>query len=134
MMMQLGAYQFELNTARYQTLVREIEFLWNAKGRFGQRPSLQSGGIGEEKITVSGVVFGAWRGGIGQLDAMRAEGAKRKPLLLVSSGWQRGRNVFGYWVLTRVRENQSHIDQRGSPEKQEYTLELSFYGERFTHE
>lgn len=130
MMMQLGRYQFSINTARYNQLQRDTEYLWAAQNRVGNHPSRQFGGFGNDDLTLSGAVFPEFRGGIWQVEAMRAEAGKGKPLILVSMGWALGRNIFGYWTLNKVSEGQSWIGKYGDPLKQDYTLNLTYYGKR----
>ncbi|OQX16162.1 MAG: hypothetical protein BWK73_04680 [Thiothrix lacustris] len=130
MMMQLGRYQFSINAARYNQLQRDTTYLWAAQNRVGGTPSRQFGGLGDDTLTISGVVFPQWRGGVWQVEAMRSEARKGKPLILVSAGWALGRNVFGYWTLNKVTENQSWIGKYGDPAKQEFGLELTYYGMR----
>lgn len=69
-MLQLGAFQFGINTAAHQGLNRSDGWRWPAQERIGQEAALQHIGPAETTITLDGVIFPEWRGGFGQLDAM----------------------------------------------------------------
>lgn len=119
-MVQLGGYQFAIETAAYQSLSRSTAYRWQPQDRIGQRAAVQFTGPGAETITLSGVIYPHWRGGIGQIDAMRAEAAKGKPLMLVDG---LGR-VHGRWVIERVDESQEAFSQSGAPLKQRFTMKI----------
>ena len=72
-MLQLGAYQFGLNTAAFQGLQRSDDYRWPEQERLGREAALQFVGPGATTINLDGVIYPEWRGGAGQLDAMRAE-------------------------------------------------------------
>lgn len=122
-MLQLGDYQFTINTAAYQELRRSTEYRWPSQDRVGQSAALQYTGPGADSITLTGVVFPTWRGGIGQPDAMRAEADKGKPLLMVDGqGF-----VHGNWVIERIEEQQGTFFSDGVPRRQGFTLQLRRY-------
>lgn len=119
-MMQLGSFQFSINTAAYQELRRRTEYRWAAQDRFGKMPALQYTGPGGDSITLSGVIFTEYRGGTAQLDAMRALARRGTPQLLVD-GYGR---LLGRFVIEGVEEGQSVFAAFGRPRKQEFTLQL----------
>lgn len=119
-MMQLGSYQFSVNNAAYQELRRNTTYTWASQDRFGKMPALQFTGPAGDAITLSGVVFTEFRGGIGQVEEMRAEADLGVPLLLVD-GYG---NVMGLWVIESIDETQSTFAAFGRPRKQEFTLQL----------
>jgi len=45
-MLQLGSFQFSIQSTAYQTLQRSIEYRWPAQDRFGKEPALQYVGPG----------------------------------------------------------------------------------------
>ena len=124
-MLTLGQYRFSVNTAAYQELVRTSQYRWQSQERIGQRPAQQYLGPGEESIALTGVLYPAYKGGLGQLDAMRAEAVKGQPLMLSSGSG----DVFGKWCLTRVEETRSVFYADGSPRKKEFRLRIVHYGE-----
>lgn len=125
-MMQLGGFQFGINTAAYQGLSRSDEWRWPDQERFGQAPALQYTGPGATTITLDGILYPEWRGGLGQLDAMRAEAGKGKPLVLVDGRGQ----ALGMWVIERVDESQSIFAAGGVARRVEFTLQLKRFSAR----
>lgn len=125
-MMQLGAFQFGINTAAYQGLSRSDEWRWPDQERVGQAPALQYTGPGATTITLDGILYPEWRGGLGQLDAMRAEAGKGKPLVLVDGRGQ----ALGMWVIERVDESQSIFAAGGVARRVEFTLQLKRFSAR----
>ncbi|MER8394094.1 phage tail protein [Mesorhizobium sp. M1340] len=123
-MMGLGPFRFSLPTAAYQALDRGDEYRWVAQDRIGRAPAMQYIGAGQTSFTLSGVIYPAFRGGLGQLDAMRAVGATGAPQMLVSG---LGR-IFGLFVILGVDETQTFFLDNGAPRKQEFNLDLKSYG------
>lgn len=119
-MLQLGGYQFGIQTAAYQELTRTTEWRWPVQELFGRAPVVQFVGPGGDTITLPGVIFPEWRGGAGQLDAMRAEAARGTTLALVDGQG----NSLGRWVIERVEERQSVFAAAGVPRRQEFTVGL----------
>lgn len=122
-MLQLGSYQFEINTAAYQELRKSTEYRWPAQDRFGQRAALQFVGIGSETITLQGAIYPQFRGGLHQVTAMKTEAGKGKPLLLLDGNGF----IHGRWVIERIDEGESIFAPRGSPRKIEFTVSLRKY-------
>jgi len=118
-------YYFNLDTAAFDELRRSTEFRWASQERLGRRPAQQAVGMGEEKITLKGVIFPGFKGGIKQLDTLRSLGAQLKPLTL-TTGYG---DVLGTWCLKSVEEEQSALLQGGIPRKQAFTLEFARYGD-----
>lgn len=72
-MMMLGSYPFMLDTAAYQQLKRSSEYRWKQLDRVGRKPAQQYLGPGADQITLSGEILPHWKGGLYQVDAMRAQ-------------------------------------------------------------
>lgn len=119
-MMQLGSFQFSITTAAYQDLRRRTEYRWPAQDLYGRMPALQFTGPGGDTITLTGTIYTEYRGGIGQLDAMRALASRGQPQLLVDGT---GR-ILGRWVIEGIDEGQSVFAAAGRPRKQEFALQL----------
>jgi phage protein U len=119
-MMSLGPYQFGMDTAAYQEFERSTSYTWAAQALYGKDDDLQATGPGEDTITLKGVVFPEFMGGIGQLDAMRALGAQQEPQTLIDG---LGR-VMGEWVIQSIDESGSLFAQRGIARKQDFTMKL----------
>lgn len=127
-MLQLGSYQFGLSTAAYQELLRRSGYRWASQDRFGQAPARQYTGPESETIELSGVIYAEFRGGIGQLDTIRALAKKGLPQRLIDGT---GR-LMGRWVIESVEETQSTFAAKGYPRKQEFTLHISSFPEGAT--
>lgn len=123
-MLALGDYRFGLATAAYQDLQRTSSWRWQTVDRIGVAPATQYVGPGGESIELSGVVYPHFKGGLGQLDAMRAEAGKGEPLMLVDGMGK----VWGKYVVTEVREGQKTFFSNGMPRCQEFNLSLQSYG------
>jgi len=119
-MMKLGDYKFMIPLAVYQTLERTTEWKWPSQSRFLLGPSSQFVGNGEDRITLTGVIFPEWRGGTGQIDRFREMGGMGQTYLLVSGIGK----IFGMWIIESVNEKQSLFAAFGTPRKQEFTLTL----------
>lgn len=122
-MMALGSFQFGLNSAAYQELSRSTEQRWASQDRFGQLAALQHTGPGTETITLPGVIYPEFRGGLAQLDRMRALAGRGVPLTLITGT---GR-ILGQYVIERVDERQTVFAAAGLPRKVEFTLNLRLY-------
>lgn len=123
-MMALGIYRFALETAAYQELVRHTSYRWASQERIGRHPAMQFIGPGHDEIDLEGVIYPHFRGGLGQLDAMRVIAGFGSPHLLVSGT---GR-IFGSYVIESVEEIQTIFHSNGSPRKLEFALVLRSYG------
>ena len=124
-MLALGDYRFSVGTASYSQLRRVSEWRWSSQDRVGQEPLQQYVGPGQDSITLNGVIYPHYRGGLGQIAAMRSEAGKGVALLLVDGLG----NIHGKWVITRIEENQSYPLSDGLPQKIEFRLAIKAYGE-----
>ncbi|WP_321367914.1 phage tail protein [uncultured Desulfuromusa sp.] len=124
-MMALGDFRFGIDTAAYQKLSREVEYRWPVQNRVGRRPAKQFIGIGTDSISLDGVILPGYRGGFGQIDALRELAGKGQPLLLIDGT---GRS-WGKWCVERVEESQTIFFSDGVPRKQEFRIKLGHYGD-----
>ena len=124
-LLALGSYRFSVDTAAYQELTRTTEYRWPSQPRLGRRPARQFVGPGEDTIALRGVIYPHHQGGLGQLDDMRTEAEQGAPLQLVGGD---GR-VLGRWVVARIEETQPEHWSDGAPRRQDFVLELAYYGE-----
>ena len=125
MMLALGPYRFSLNTIAYQSLKRSSEYRWPSIERIGQEPLLQALGQGSDRIDLDGVIYPHFRGGLGQINAMRDSAAKQEPLMLINGLGE----VLGRFVITQIEESQNTFLADGTPRKIEFRLSLERYGE-----
>ena len=124
-MMMLGSYPFMLDTAAFQELKRSSEYRWQKMDRSGRKPAQQYLGPGADEISLSGEILPHWKGGYGQIDAMRAEAARGKPLTLIDGA---GGYVLGQWVIRRIDQTHTELAADGSPHVIAFSLALSEYG------
>jgi hypothetical protein len=124
-MMTLGSYQFQLSTAAFQELNRVDEYRWAAQDRFSLAPVLQYLGEGTKTIALPGVIYPAFLGGLGQIEAMRAEAGQGEPLTMIDGMG----SVLGRWVIERIEERQAKFGPSGAPLCQEFTLNLRKFDE-----
>lgn len=124
-MMQLGSFQFGINSAAFQSMAHTNEWRWPSQDRFGKPPVLQYIGEGAETITLPGVIYPEWRGGFGQIDAMRDLAGKGEPMAMMDG---RG-NALGLFAIERIEEKQSVFASGGAARKMEFTLQLRRFHE-----
>ncbi len=124
-MMALGGYRFSLTSAAYQELRRSNAYRWQAQERLQRLPAQQFVGPGSETLDLKGTIYPHYRGGMKQLDVMRAQAGRGVPLLLVDGlGF-----IWSQWVILQVDETQTVMLTNGQPRKLEFQLRLARYGE-----
>lgn len=124
-MMALGDYRFALDTAAYQRLQRSDAYTWPTQSRIGRMAASQFTGRDAATLELSGTIYPGFRGGLEQVDRMRAEAEAGTPLLLVAGT---GR-VLGKWVITEITETQTVFYANGVARRRDFTLRLQAYGE-----
>jgi phage protein U len=124
-LLQLGSYQFGIDTAAHESLDRTDAYRWVGQDRLLREVAYQYVGPGDRKITLPGTIYPHFRGGLKQLDAMRAEAERGTPLMLTDGLGK----VLGKWVILSVKETQSVFLPGGAPRKIDFSLELASYGE-----
>lgn len=123
-MMGLGSFRFGIKHEAYQSLSRSAPYRWAKVDRLGRAPALQYGGPGAETIQLDGVIYPHFKGGLRQVDAMRALAGQGVPLMMVDGlGW-----IWKRWVITQVDETKSYFLKDGAPQKIEFTVKLQSYG------
>jgi hypothetical protein len=124
-MMMLGDFIFSVDTAAYQELTRVTEYRWQQQDRVNRAPAQQYIGLGKDEITLTGVIYPHYKGGIGQLDTMRTIAGQGKALLLVDGLGK----IHNEWCIVEIEEKQPRHARQGIPLKQEFRLRLVAYGE-----
>jgi len=128
-LLQIGTFQFSMNTAAYNELTRKTEYRWAKVERFGRAPGKQFTGLGNDVIALRGTIYPHWKSGLYRVDDMRALAALGKPQSLVSMPTSsRGVNM-GLWVIESVEEVQGNIRPGGIPGSQKFHMKISAYGE-----
>lgn len=118
-------YYFNLDTAAFDQLRRQTRFRWAGQERLSRETAQQAVGLGEENISIRGAIFPAFKGGLGQLQALRSIGRQLLPLSLTTGYGE----VLGTWCLTRIEEEQGSLLAGGIPRKQGFSLEFVSYGQ-----
>ncbi len=123
---------FSLDTAAYQSMNRTSKYNWAEQARIGRNPALQYTGTGADTLSLPGIIYPTFKGGLGQVEAMRAEAKTGKPILLIDLYGlnDENRNILGYWCITTVKEKSSEYLAGGIPQKIEFSLELKYFGEK----
>ena len=120
-----SAFYFNLDTAGFDSLKRTTAFTWAAQERLSRSKAQQAVGLGEDKITITGLIMPTFKGGLAQLQRLRSIGKDLLPLSL-STGYG---EMLGKWCLTSVLDDQSVMLAGGIPRKQAFTLEFISYGD-----
>ncbi len=123
MMMLLGNYCFSLATAAYQDKKRNTEYRWSQTDNQPHSKLVQFIGSGNDTLTLHGVIFTEYKGGLAQVDGMRSEAAKGKPLFLIQGDGQ----VLGQWIILAIEETQTHCDAQGNARQIDFSLSLQAY-------
>ncbi len=123
-MMALGTFRFGMNRDAYQTFSRAAAYRWGKVERIGREPALQYLGPDTQEITLEGVIYPHFRGGLRQVDLMRATAGTGAPLMMVDGlGW-----VWKRWVIVSVEERKGVFMRDGAPRKIEFSARLQSYG------
>lgn len=126
-MAKLGEFSFSLDTAAPQDIARQSQHRWQEHQRIGRKPAQQSVGQGADVITLAGVIYPHFRGGIGQVGRMRAMAGQGVPLPLIYAFEAVGQ-FNGLWCIRTVNEKRTVFFADGRPRKIEFDLELVEYG------
>jgi phage protein U len=129
-MLALGDYRFSVDTAAYQSLQQSQSWGWVEQTRVGGQPLLQLTGKTLRSITMTGTIFPEYKGGFQQVNLMRGEADKGKPLTLLSfdTNTVDGSGVIvGDFVILSVSETHRAFRKDGSPRAIEFSIELKQY-------
>ncbi|MFJ2981297.1 MULTISPECIES: phage tail protein [unclassified Pseudomonas] len=118
-------YYFNLDTAAFDQLRRQTRFRWAGQERLSRDGAQQAVSLGEETISIRGAIFPGFKGGLGQLQALRGIGRQLLPLSLTTGYGE----VLGTWCLTSIEEEQGALLAGGIPRKQGFSLEFVSYGQ-----
>jgi len=127
-LMRLGEFRFSVDTAAYQSLTRNLEISWPTQPRLWSAPAVQFTGIGDETVSLEGVVVPGFRGGLQQLNDLRAlamspMNGTADPMPLVTGYGE----YLGDFVILKVEEKQETITMKGAPAVQRFKLDLKRY-------
>jgi len=124
-MMALGGFRFGVNAASYQRLRRAAEYRWATLDRAGRMPAAQFLGPGAQTILLEGTIYPHFKGGLRQVEGMRALAGTGQPMMLVDGlGW-----VLHRWCILRIEENRGTFMADGAARRIDFEVELQTYGE-----
>lgn len=121
MMLTLGLFVFQLQTLPYQSLQQSLDYRWPSNSRVGQRPTYQFLGIGEDKVTLSGVLLPEITGGALSMLTLKtmAEQGKAWPLIGGDGA------IYGMYVVSSMTQTQSVFFADGSARRIEFSMTLT---------
>lgn len=119
-MMTLGMFLFETDSAPYTGLTRATDWRHATAERFGVRPAAQFTGPGDDKITLSGTLYGGQIGKYTALDTLREMADAGEAYMLLDGA---GR-VMGHWFIRSLSNEDSLFFIDGAPRKKTFTLNL----------
>lgn len=124
-MLNLGGFSFEIETAPYQELTRQTGWNWPEQELIGVPPAMQFTGRQAEKINLRGLLAPGFTGGRAAVESLRALGDLGKPLPLVS-----GTGFFlGLWVIESVEHGEDIHFSDGSPRRMTFGVGLKKYAD-----
>ena len=88
-MLALGMFVFMRQTLPHQTMQRESDYRWPSNSRIGKRDAFQFLGVGEENITLAGVLYPE-PVSYTHLDVYKRQHIFRDYKLFLSAGDERG--------------------------------------------
>ncbi|MGR3484447.1 MAG: phage tail protein [Paracoccaceae bacterium] len=119
-MMWLGAFRFGVSGPSHDKAVQMSGYRWEAVELIGRRPELHYLGPGRETLELSGTIHPHFRGGLGQVDRMRAQARLGIPMLMGDGlGF-----VLGRWVITGVEDTRTVLMADGAPRQIDFALKL----------
>lgn len=127
-MARLGSFEFGIDTAAFNDLQRSSAYRWEAKNRIGRQPAMQNTGRSADTISLSGTIYPHWRGGLGQMSALRDMAATGEPQPLVYA-FETSGQYCGLWCIESIEETRTHFLDGGAPRKIDFRLTLKEYGE-----
>lgn len=113
-------FAFELKSIPFQKISESIQYRHPANNRFGERPSVQFVGIGEEKITLSGVLYPEITGGRVSLELYR-----RQADLGIAYPLINGTGILlGFYINESIQTDKEEFFHDGAARKIEFTFSL----------
>ena len=120
----LGSFRFGVNRSSYQSLRREARYRWATLPRIGRIPAAQYLGPDSQTITLEGVIYPHFRGGLRQVELMRGQAGLGLPMMLVDGlGF-----ILDQWCITSVEETKSVFLRDGAPRQIDFSMQLQSYG------
>ncbi|MEX3924416.1 phage tail protein [Paraburkholderia sp. BR10936] len=119
----LSGFNFSLNTAVYQSMRRSTQYVWGEQSRFGQRAARQFVRVGDDTLTLPGVIYPEWKGSSSAMGVLRKMGSAGIPYLMMDAQGY----VYGRWTIESVEETKSEFAAFNQPKKIEFVVTLKMY-------
>ena len=127
-MLNLGGFSFEVQTAPFRELTRQTGWKWPEQELIGTTPAMQFTGKEAEKISLRGIMVPGFTGGREIVTALRLLGDLGTPLPLVA-----GNGFFlGLWVLESVEHGEDIHFSDGTPRRMTFNVSLKKYADSLT--
>ncbi len=124
-MLKLGEFIFSVDTAAYQKLQRSTSRRLAKINRIDKRAAHQDLGPGDDVITLPGVIYPTYKGGLTQIDEMRKMMNAGEPLMLVDGQG----NVHDKWIIANVTETDSVFFKDGVEQQQDFSIKIERFEE-----
>lgn len=118
--MALGEFIFEDKTAAYQQAQNSMNWRYDKADRFNARPAFQFLGVGDEKHTFSGALFGGDFGKFSSISTLKEMADKGEQYTLLSGLG----DVLGEFVITGLDTTGTIFWEDGVPRKIDFTLTI----------
>ena len=120
MMMSLDQFVFSLRTVPYKELLRQRTWKHRTNSRVGARDASQFTGVGDDTITLNGMIAPETIGSIVSLERLAAMGDVGDAYVLVDGTG----NVYGAFVIDSLNETATYHTKEGVPRKIEFNRTL----------
>ena len=133
MLIQLGTFQFQIATAAYDALTRTTQAIWARLPILGSHEKLQAVRNENDTIQLVGTVFpqhAVMHGGRGRtetLDELRDMTKALVPYRITAADGQ----TWGFWIIEELLNKDSRWIRDGTPRRQDFRLQLRYYGEQY---
>lgn len=124
----LGPHIFEIAPLNYQQIERETVAVWASMPRFGAQAARQFTGLGDDSLTISGLIFPEAIGGRSAYEAIRGTQGAGVPVMMVGKGASTFARIFGLVVILSVSDTQTHIGPDGQGRVIDFSIEVAPYG------
>lgn len=128
-MLMVGTFEFAIDTAAYNQLVREASWRWSGQERIGKQDLLQFTGKEPRSIKLAGEAHAFFRKGMAALDELYDLADKAEPQQLVSGHG----DVLGWWVVTDYADTTSTFLPGGVPRHKTFTLTIKHYADELSN-
>lgn len=119
--MALGQFVFEMGTLPFQELQRKTQWKHRASSRVGARDVRQFAGVGDDTITITGVLVPELAGKASSLDELRKLADAGEAYVLVDGAGK----VYGAYLIEDMSEDLSHLRINGTARRIGFSISLT---------